>query len=604
MPSRGRLVVLFVWLSLPLAAQEPSRRPTFARVVDAAGEPVAGAVVTFAGCVPHLGTRIGPHDEQRVASDERGRARARLQEGLCYVAWATLENEQVRLVSDVVGFFGAGALTELSCHDAGPARRLEVQGVEAWAAFGPLRLFAVTPMPGTETELELVDGAVSVPLLPEWRFEARTADGSPLWQCLDPQDRLQIPPPQRLAVRVVNGTGKPLPGARIEQRVGREARWQAERVMADDLTRRPDEIRRPLATVGEDGTAEVTLCADGDVLHDPSVRDVLLLASAPGFATAACGRFLDQFYVDDRRVPAPPESVLLFTLRPVERLVGWIGAVPEGTRAQLLVTCPMWVNDSSFLHDVRSFVVPVSTDGRVIFDGIPDDVGVSQLTLVPGSGDTSSLLMLPATGGRALPLEVPSVTSPAQLPVCELKLQVMDAQRGPASGLILALAPKAGLGLHTRDVVSLLPLDSAGRATVRLLPGTWNMIAMAAGGWAATSLDCSPGVRTELLTLQPFETMQVRLVDASGSPMAGALPSFRGVKNLQLDESEAASPWWRVRLGRLRDRWSQLRTDTDGRAAIPLLPGVTIRIRLVLGDRRSEDFTLQANDAPLELRLP
>jgi hypothetical protein len=53
------------------------------------GEPIAGATVTFAGCLPHLGTTAGPLDLlQVVQADARGRAHARLQAGLCYVAWA------------------------------------------------------------------------------------------------------------------------------------------------------------------------------------------------------------------------------------------------------------------------------------------------------------------------------------------------------------------------------------------------------------------------------------------------------------------------------------------------------------------------------------
>jgi hypothetical protein len=67
-----------------LAAQtdgEPPRRPTFARVVDAAGGALPGAEVTFAGWVPHLGTVVAPLDVQVVAADARGRARANLRPG-------------------------------------------------------------------------------------------------------------------------------------------------------------------------------------------------------------------------------------------------------------------------------------------------------------------------------------------------------------------------------------------------------------------------------------------------------------------------------------------------------------------------------------------
>jgi hypothetical protein len=74
---------------LPAQGRVDEPRPTFALVKDAKGEPLAGATVTFAGCLPHVGVEYGPADVQHVESDERGRARARLRADLCYVAWAT-----------------------------------------------------------------------------------------------------------------------------------------------------------------------------------------------------------------------------------------------------------------------------------------------------------------------------------------------------------------------------------------------------------------------------------------------------------------------------------------------------------------------------------
>src|SRR5688572_10459888 len=89
--GRLGLVCTCALLVRAAAAQERvevTAQPTFARVETIGGEPLADAIVTFAGCLPHAGADAGPLDVKQVQTDARGRARAHLQPNLCYVAWA------------------------------------------------------------------------------------------------------------------------------------------------------------------------------------------------------------------------------------------------------------------------------------------------------------------------------------------------------------------------------------------------------------------------------------------------------------------------------------------------------------------------------------
>ncbi|MEC8252698.1 MAG: carboxypeptidase-like regulatory domain-containing protein, partial [Planctomycetota bacterium] len=190
-------------LAVALAALAPSAaaqrlQPTLCAVVDAAGQPVAGATVTLLGSQPHLSPSLrGPHIVE-VATDARGRALARLRPGLCYVAWArTATAAGRRSYAPTVGYFSAGAALELRCGEPQAIERATVSGADAWRDDGPLRCFAMSQSPGAEVELSLDDdGSFELPGAPYSIFEARLPSGQPLWSAA--MDRaLRIPPPQR-----------------------------------------------------------------------------------------------------------------------------------------------------------------------------------------------------------------------------------------------------------------------------------------------------------------------------------------------------------------------------------------------------------------------
>lgn len=577
---------------------EGPRRPTFARVVTADGEPLPGAVVTFAGWVPHVGTLAAPLDVQVVAADARGRAQGRLAAGLCYVAWAAAEVDGQRSIAEVRGHFGAGALLELVCRTSDAARRLQVDGVEAWSEFGPLRLFAVTPSPGVEAELELRDGVVEVPPLPRWNLEVRTRDNAPLCQFWAPGDKVTVPPPQQLAVRVVDENGKPLPGASVVQRVGRLSSWGI-----DGFVGAWDYLYRPLGVVGADGTATVTICCPGDLLRENVAKDALLFARAPGRAAVAGGRYYDAFYVDDRKVPQAPQSVLQFTCRPVEPLTGYVGAVPPGTVAHLSAVCKLFSSANSYYHDLRTFDVPVGADGTVRFTEVPGDIHCCHLTLLTANGEFLPLPLLPATSGRTLPLGQATPEAPAVLPTAVFALQVVDAQGGPARGGALLVVPGDVDGVLVRDAAVQVPLDASGEVRLRLVPGKWFVMAVTGEGWGAEGFDLEPGERSERLAMAPLAHMQVRLLDGDGAPVPGARVVARGTST-----RASGDPRQRMLQGlqhASEAEWSHRVTDADGRVTLPFVPvdGYTRRLRLESGDRRSPEFELTDAGETFDVRL-
>jgi hypothetical protein len=375
----------------------------------------------------------------------------------------------------------------------------------------------------------------------------------------------------------------------------------------DFLATRPDEIRRGLGVVGADGTAELTICSSGDLLRDPAVRDVLLFASAAGLAPATGGRFLDGFYVDGRRVRTPPASVLQFTLPRVEPLTGWVGAVPAGTVAHLLATCRLYSAANNYFHDARSFVAPVTADGRVVFTDVPAEIESCRLSLVSPRDDAVYHPLLPARAGRSLPFDVPSAAAAnTRLPACDLTLQVMDSLGGPANGLVVGIVPQVEEGLRTRDLAFLVPLDAGGRACTRIAAGKWSLLTVTDRGWVAAAFECEPGAQMENIVLASMHHMQVRLRDTAGGPVAGATVVVAGGGGKAGEDDREHAVLQVLSQGAIRSQWPRLRTDADGRIVVPFVPvaGASVRLRFSLGDRHTDKIELKVNDAPLELRLP
>lgn len=605
MPCRVVCGLLAIALVAPGAgaqvAEAGVRRPTFVRVESADGRPLAGATVVFAGGLPHLGD-AGERDLQQVATDARGRAQAKLRPGLCYVAWATspAAAHGATATTPVHGWFGAGALLTLRCAAPAAPRRVRLQGESAWAKHGPLRFVLLTSWPGTVVELvPEADGGLLVPPGPVHRLEVQTAAGRPLWHAAVGADEvLAIPPPRGLRVRVVDERGAPLAGAAMRHRVGRVPPWRL-----DGFGGVSEDRWRELGATGDDGTCTVEVPYAAEPLVDQKHGELLLFACVPGRQQVAGGVFNNVLYQDDRKAAAVANGELRFTCRPAEPLRGVVPAMPAGSFVHLAAVCKIYHERTSYSHDPRSFVAPVAADGTFVFDGLPAELHGSRLSLVPPLDARRPVPWFPAVGGRELPAMVAGDGRPASAEAfADLSLRVLEPGGGPALGLCAVVAPAAQQGVLLRDSAIRFPLDARGEAALRLPPGKWLVLAAGAAGWTAQLHDLAAGVSTATAAMQPLAVMRVELRNDLGQAIAGAGVVSRGTT------TRGNSDPLRTMLQTLRWQstpvWQSLRTDGDGRVAIPFVPvdGMTQQLELRWDGGGSEQFELQPTDDWLLVR--
>lgn len=591
-------------LALPLAvlagavigaAQENVRVPTFVRVVDLAGKPIAGAEVTFAGGHPHLGSGAGVDDVQTVASDARGRAQAKLQPGLCYVAWAIgprVGDDEPQWVSAVAPWFGAGALLTLVGSEARSPRQLQLRGAAKWEALGPLRCVLRTPGPGLEVELALRDGELTLPVGPFDHLEVRTNDGQPLWLGRCDVDELALPPPQTVVVRVVDGNGAPIAGAAVRQRVARLPMWNTDggRTVVDDRW-------RELGTTDAEGRCLVLVAFAGDLRMRPRDGDLLLFVQAPGRPEVCGGLFRGALYASDERVARLDGDELRFVVPEPAPLVGNLGLLPRGTKAHLDVVAKLDHGAGNYHHDARSYWADVAADGTFRFDAVPRDLHSSRLVLQPPPGSSFGLSSFASLAGRELPALAPpsdaanAAATTAADGLDELTVAVVDPNGGPARGLVVFLAPRDGGTLLVRDSLFRFPLDLRGEAQLRLGRGAWSLVAIGDGTFATGVTDVGGVVRAPL-QLQPMARARLELQDERQQPIAGARVVACGAT--MQGQNDPMQAMLQVVRRRWMAAWEPLRTDGSGRVEVPFVPvvGVIQRVQLEWPDGKT---------APVEL---
>jgi len=613
--SRG---LCFASLSLALATAaiaqaDAARMATFARVVDLAGQPVVGAEVTFAGGNPHLVEALMPVDVQVATSDERGRARADLLPGRCYVAWVHGPRDAegqlpISRAHEPSDFFAAGALVELRCvRLSEPLRRLAITGTEGWQADGPLRYFAMTPHPGLVTELEPdADGLIAKWTVANGAVEIRTADGQPLWSIADGglevghgqphQHPVDVPPPQQVRVRAVDENGAAIAGATIRHRTSQRATFlrrpfQSASVLQSRL--------REVGVTDAEGRATVVVPHASDPLREASGR-MLLEVSAPGRATVVGGVWGRFVYVNGRRLPSFEGEELPFTLPAVEPVAAVAGLVPPGTRAQLVAACKLYTSPNQWQTDRRLFVTEVGADGRLQFDGVPPDVDSMRICLMPEAGGEP--FVCSSLTGRVTPPALLGDSGPWSSRFARLRLQVLDASGGPARGAIACVMALPAATVLQRESVFRFPLDTTGRGGVKVTAGEWVAIVVTPVGYAAALFTAAGGEDVEVgLQLQPLARMKVVLRDRDGAAIVGARVRFARSRATG-GPSPLDAALYAFERG-VRQSWNQLETDAGGALTIPFLPTERIqnRVKLYWPGGVSVDFTVEVTDEPLEL---
>ena len=566
-------------------------RPTFGRVLGQRGDPVVGATVTLVGGLPHLQSELQEVHVVQVATDKRGRAVARLRQGLCYVAWAEgVGVDGERVASDVVGYFAAGAMFELNCREPVAIETSTLSGEEAWQNLGDLRYFAMTSKPGMEVELErIAGGGFEWPGKPFDVFEVRLPDGSALWHSSF-QRSLRLPPPQKVRVRVVDGDGKPLVGARVSHRVGRLSSW-----VLDGLRSVGRDRMRLLGETDQEGRCEVEVPYDCNPLQGGR-SNLLLFVESPGRPAVAGGVWNRSLYVSDHKVPEIKGDELLFSCPAVEPLRGFLPGAPPGTTAHLAAVCKLYLQRNSYLHDARVFTAEVGEDGSFSFDDLPASLHSCRLSFVSPTGSSWKPPIFAAEAGRELPFEVTPlfIETNEPLELVSLNLLAVDPTGSPARGAVAFLASGERDGILLRDSLLRVALDERGSARLRVVPGNWVVVVLTDTGFCGASFDLDLTSSEASVALQPLANMTVTITDEAGQPVIGAKVHPRGTKTRGTSDPVGSILQG---LGRTaRRQWQRLRTDQDGRVVIPFVPieGVQDRVDLRWDGGRSDEFLLEA----------
>lgn len=591
---------------LAVAATAPAQAApgagfAFLTVRDGHGEPLAGAVVTFAGTVPHLGNAAAP-DIAAVASDARGRARARLRPGVAYVAWAVGPADAAgrQAVSQVRGLFGAGTLAELVCDEVQMPRTVVVQGHAAWEErCGPLRFFVVTPVPGTSSELTCDDaGQLVLPPGPGGVLEVRSGDGQPLWSGSPSGATVQLPPPQRVSVRTVDPRGNAVAGVPIQLRVARREPWRFDQLGFA--------VEERLRLVGcTDAAGELAFDVPYDV--DPMLRlaksDLPLIAAPPGRPAVVGGILNNSHMQDDQRVVSFTGGAIRFTIRDSDALVGNCGCLPPGAQAVLWAVCKQNRDRGDTFYVPRQFVAAIGEDGRFAFDELPLGVHSSRLSVVAADGRTP-LAVFAARADRALPEAVSGEAPRAPFggAIVASELRVLDPGSGPASGYVGWLAPDRVSSVLTRDQAVRVVLDAAGTARLPLEAGAWVALFHGDAGWRLEHFTVSEKEPRRTLQLEPCARMTLRLVDGDGQPVPGV--GVGGTRSGTRGSSDPGERLLQALAARLDQPWRARVSDAAGRLILDFVPvpGRTLEFSL-RGKGQGQMMELAANDRPLEVRV-
>lgn len=579
-----------------------ARRPTFARVLDAAGMPGVGARVTFAGGLPQLGVAAQAADVVTAIADARGRVDVRLRSDLCYLAWAVLEREPVQR-SMVSPLLAAGALVDLECEPVEPDRRVPCVGMEAWSSEGPLRFFLTADYPGVDVELPLAaDGSIAMPLGSRGGagtgIQVCTQDGQPLWWSDKNVQKLQVPPPWRVPVRVIDEAGQPLADVpvRLRVRVVQGAR-------VDGRAGHGDSVFRELGRTAPDGSLEVTLPYHHNPLQQPGQADLLVFAAPSGRPAVASGIFGHGWLQNDRRVEGLGDGRLVFCCPQVEPLRGRWPQAPAGSRVHLAGVGKLHGGRDSFAFDARSFFAEVGADGSFALVGVPEDMHSCRLSLLLPE-DHPANLVAPVVLGRALPEGFAARSEPQSPPVrpVPIQLSIKDPDGGPVRGAVALLVSAEARGVLQRDNVVRVPLDGSGSASFRLYPGAWLLCIATANGYAAQSIQATAEPIKLALGMQPLARMHLQLLDAESRPVVGA--RLRSTGSSTRSNGDALADLVQSLAHHRRDRWEDLKTGPDGRLVVEFIPAQGLVHRMVLRGATgvSEQFELRANEEPQRLQ--
>lgn len=517
------LLVDVLLASLVLAGAGPAqdRRPLSGRVLDAAGKPMANAVVTLTTPLSaHLWV-AGP-EVLTATTDAQGTFRLDLLVGRTYAGGAVgaAAADGAVAVSPLVVDVAAGAFLTLRLAPALPPLRLRLLGLDAWGADGPRRVrFALRRAPGLGGEVALAtNGEAGLPGLPEdvMYLEFLDAAGDTLASAearVPTASRLverTLPRPRPLRVKVRDAKGGAVAGARIAQRT-----TLLQHTTGGPFEQCVRESWRSLGATDASGEFVTRIAAVADWLQ-------VFTAGKPGAATAVAGIVGGKQPVDARHDPQADAAELQFELIDEKPLVGQLLRTLEMPMA----TASLWVEVTHMLSLPQGgsshvpLLFPVVTDQRGDWRAaaVPAQFALPRLLAPPGLPRPAGLQLpsiLVEASGQVAALD-PVVLS--RLP--SLELQVLRADGGPAEGAVVVVVPMARRRWFVEPWDARHRLDRAGRARIGLTSGEALLFCTDGASFAEQRIDETTG-RLEL-RLEPLQKSVLTVKTPAGAPAAGA----------------------------------------------------------------------------------
>jgi hypothetical protein len=604
MGRRTHCVWLLV-LASPLAAQE--RRACPGRVVDAAGKPVAGAevVLLFA---PAFAAELGGVDVVRTQSDAQGRFRAELLDGAGYRAWASTATDASTSVAVVPG-------RQCELRLAAARKQAVVGGLEAWHARAPfrLRLFvAGTPLP--VPEVPLVDGRAALPALP---FDGVCAelldkDGEVVTTVGGDRSELSesIWPPQPVRVRVVDAAGAPLPGVDIAQ-------CDSQYVCDDGLCGTRIVPRRwHRGTTGADGKVELQVPFPVDPFTAAQRPGSLhFLASKAGFAAGLAG-FAPAPYADGQPLD-PAARELRLVLRAQEPRTARILGAPAGASVVLGMTA---IARTGLTVDL-AFACQPAADGAIALPvlstktcidrvmtpplPLPDGASADALAGVRRARTREPLVI--ALDGALVAGDTIDLRGNALL-----QIEVRDGDGEPVAGLQVVGSRRGLAGYLAGDGSGegFCPLlgrtDLQGRLALAAPRGRWFLFTAGERGFAHAEFELGDAPSSPIaLSVTPYATQALQVVDRDGRPVAGATPLV-----VYTEVAATRDPFTVLALHALRATdWlcEHRASGADGALLLPFVPTAHYVRRVAVcrddaeGANQSEAVLLAPNTTPARI---
>lgn len=606
-----RVTILAAALAFAAAgppAQEAPRRATAGRVLDADGRPLAGARVRYA-YVPLGGEHLPPADVVEAVTDARGRYRVALLPCAQYQAWAIGEADADgrRLVS-AMGWTDASEVLDTPAHHEFVPQRIEVKGIDAWAADGPHRVRWLTngielPMPPVAVD---ADGMTDVPPTPAGLCTGEVLDARGevfatfTHSTARPRTSVRIDPPREIPMRATDEQGRPVAGAVVWQRV------VSAYGHGDPLTPHPTNryVWRRVGETDGDGRLVGRVASRVDPFETGGWHRITLLAKKPGYAACHSG-FLRKPFCGGKELEHEGLDTLPFVMHPARPYRGRVrGATAAGHPIRVLVESHIqYLDGKGWIHDRLGWTVVPDAEGRFEIAEMPANAKVGYFLAQPHA---AGLAAFPAALRRSVPPQ-PLALHPRQLARDEdevldigaarvVRVQILDERSGPTRDTRLMIVSRGGDSVHCDWRTPRVAPDRAGRVALRLEPGQWLLFARDRTAMAWAVID--PAEQQELtLRLTPMPAMRGRVVDANGNPVANAAldchsSSHRFVREKQVLEPIASA---------MNYRWiDSVRTDADGNfhCAFIDMPHMTYTARFTFGDRKSGDFEIVASDEP------